>query len=131
MLDTLYLDKLKGRITVDQYDRFYTHLREEKEDIVHRLTQLQDAEDNYYITAKHVLALCNQAHDHFVSSEVEERRQIIKLVLSNLRLDGENLVYDALKPLDVILKSSDQSIWCARQDSNLQPTDSKSGTLSY
>ena len=54
----------------------------------------------------------------------------IKLVLSNLMVDGENIVYEAQKPFDAIIKCSDQPLWCARQDSNLQPTDSKSGTLS-
>lgn len=49
---------------------------------------LQEAEDNYYITAKYLLELANRAYDLFISSEVEERRQLVKLVLSNLRIEG-------------------------------------------
>ena len=49
-----------------------------------------------------------------MSSEVEEKRQLIKLVLSNLRLEGENIVYDAQKPFDLILNCSDGQEWCAQ-----------------
>ena len=90
MMDNLYLDKLKGRITESEYDKFYQFIRDQITDINIRLEQLQEAEDNYYITAKYVLDLANRAYDLFMSSEVEEKRQLIKLVLSNLRLEGEN-----------------------------------------
>lgn len=49
-----------------------------------RLALFQEAEDNYYITAKYILDLASRAYDLFVSSEVEERRQLIKLILQNL-----------------------------------------------
>ena len=54
--------------------------------LIFNLSQLQEAEDNYYITAKYILDLSSRAYDLFVSSEVEEKRQLIKLILSNLRL---------------------------------------------
>ena len=85
MMDNLYLDKLKGRITESEYDKFYTSLRDQVTDISIRLEQLQEAEDNYYITAKHVLDLINRAYELFIGSEVEEKRQLIKLVLQNLK----------------------------------------------
>ncbi len=129
MMDNLYLDKLKGRITDDQYDKFYTSLREQAEDIAISLERLQEAEDNYYITAKYVLALTNRAYDLFMSSEVEERRQLIKLVLSNLRVDGENIVCDVQKPFDLILKCSDDPLWLGRKDSNLRMPGPKPGAL--
>ena len=84
------MDKLKGRITESEYDKFYQSLRDQMTEISIRLEQLQEAEDNYYITAKYVLELVNRAYELFVSSEVEEKRQLIKLVLSNLRIEGEN-----------------------------------------
>lgn len=114
MMDNLYLDKLKGSITDSAYDKFYKSLREQLDDVNIRFSQLQEAEDNYYITAKYILDLSNRAYDLFVSSEVEERRQLIKLVLSNLRLDGEKVLYDTIKPFDVIINFADDQAWCAR-----------------
>lgn len=116
MMDNLYLDKLKGRITDDNYDRFYQPLRDQISDYDTRLALLQEAEDNYYITAKYLLELANRAYELFVSSEVTERRQLIKLVLSNLRVEGKTVRYDALKPFNEILNCSDRQLWLARWD---------------
>ncbi len=111
MMDNLYLDKLKGRITESEYDKFYTSLRDKLTDISIQLEQLQEAEDNYYLTSKHVLDLVNRAYELFIGSEVEEKRQLIKLVLQNLRLEDEKLLWDAVKPFDLILESSDRQQW--------------------
>jgi site-specific DNA recombinase len=111
MMDNLYLDKLKGRISDEQYDKFYQSFLTQKDDITLRLSHLQDAENNYYLTAKYVLELTNRAYDLFMSSEVEEKRQLIKLVLQNVKLDSKNIVYDAHKPFDLILKSADSKLW--------------------
>ncbi len=111
MMDNLYIDKLKGRITDDHYERFYQSLREQLNDVNIRLANLQDAEDNYYLTAKYILAVTNKAHELFESSEVEQKRQLIKLILQNLRLEDENLLYDAQKPFDLILECSESQLW--------------------
>ena len=82
--EKLYLDRLDGRITYDEYDKYYQTFRDKISDIDTRIAILQEAEDNYYITANYLLELANRAYDLFMSSEVEERRQLVKLVLSNL-----------------------------------------------
>lgn len=111
MMDNLYLDKLKGKISEEQYERFYESFITQMNDISSRLQNLNEAENNYYITAKHVLELTNRAYDLFMSSEVEERRQLINLVLPNVRLNGENIEYDAQKPFDDMLKSAHSNLW--------------------
>lgn len=129
MLDNLYLDKLKGSITVRDYDKFFQTLNDQSLDINIRLEQLQEAENNYYITAKYVLDLTNRAYELFVSSEVELKRQLIKLVLSNLRMDGENIVCEVLSPFNLIVESSDGNLWLGREDSNLRVPVPKTGAL--
>ena len=47
----------------------------------------------------------------FKSSEVEEKRQLIKLVLSNPRVNGENIDYEAQKPFDMLLNCADRQDW--------------------
>jgi len=111
MMDNLYRDKLQGRITDSMYDRYEESFRDELADVTLKLEQLQGAEDNYYITAKYVLNLLNRAYDLFKSSEVDERRQLIKLVLQNLRIEDEKLLYDVQKPFDLIVKNGDRKLW--------------------
>ncbi|MBM18084.1 MAG: hypothetical protein CL947_03400 [Epsilonproteobacteria bacterium] len=114
MLDNLYLDKLKSRITDSDYDKFYTRLRDQQVDVDIQLSKLQEAEDNYYITPQYVITLADKAYELFKSSEVEEKRQLIKLVLSNLELKDKNLVYNVQKPFDSIVEYNDRQEWCAR-----------------
>lgn len=118
MMDNLYMDKLKGCITESDYDRFYQDLKGKLDDIKNRLDSLDKAQDNYYKTSVYTLALCQDAYKLFIGSEVEEKRQLIKLVLSNLKIDGEKIVYEAQKPFDVILKCSDDLLWRPQWDSN-------------
>ncbi|OGB83586.1 hypothetical protein A3F66_04415 [candidate division TM6 bacterium RIFCSPHIGHO2_12_FULL_32_22] len=113
MLDNLYMDKLKGRITDNEYDRFYQNLRNQLTEINIKLSNLQEADDNYYITAKYILNLTKQAFELFKSSEVEEKRQLIKLVLQNIELKDEKLLFQAQKPFNLLLDCSERQTWCA------------------
>ncbi len=123
IMDKLYIDKLKDKISDEQYDKFHASFTAQKEDINLRLSQLNDAEDNYYNTTKHVLEITKHAFNLFESSELEERRQLITLVLQNIRLQDENIVYDVQKPFDAIKKATDGNVWLGRKDSNLRSQD--------
>jgi site-specific DNA recombinase len=105
--DQLYLDRLDRRITDDDYDRYYQSFRDKIAEIDARLALLQEAEDNYYLTVKYLLDVAKRAYDLFVSSEVEEKRQITKLILQNLRMEGKTLRYEAQKPFDSIFAFAD------------------------
>ena len=91
------------RITDDVYDKYYQSLRIQVADIDTRLSRLREAEDNYYITAKYLLNLANRAYGLFISSELEEKRQLIKLVLQSIKLEGKTIQFEAVKPFDTLL----------------------------
>lgn len=50
--------------------------------------------------------------------EKKTKRQLLKFLLQNLRLDGKNIVYNVQKPFNLIVESSERFEWCARLDSN-------------
>ena len=104
MIDNLYMDKLKGRITDSEYDKFYQKLRDELTNVSISLEQLQEAKDNYYMTAKYVLDLSSRAFEIFVSSEVEEKRLIIKFLFQNLSITSGNIVWELHPPFDLLVK---------------------------
>lgn len=58
-----------------------------------------------------MLELANRAYELFMRSEVEEKRLLIKLVLSNLRVNGKTVRYEAIKPFDTLLKYTDNQLW--------------------
>lgn len=117
-LEKLYIDRLDGRITDQDYDRYYQTFRDKISELDTRIAILQEAEDNYYITAQYLLTLANKAYDLFKSSKVEERRLLIKMVLSNLTVEGKEVRYNAIKPYDTILYYADRQAWLPRLDSD-------------
>lgn len=116
MLDTLYRDKLSGKISEEAYDKYYQEFRDKITDVDIRLKALQEAEDNYYTTANYVLDLTNRSYDLFIGSDIEERRQLLNLVLQNLRVDGKKVRLEAKKPFDFIMKCADQHAWLPLDD---------------
>lgn len=98
-------------ITDSEHNKYRQLFRQQLADVDGRLSILQDAEDNYYITAKYVLELSSRAYDLFKSSEVEERRKLIKLVLSNLEVEGKKIRFEAQKPFNQILNYADRQAW--------------------
>lgn len=90
-------------------------------DIESRLSMLHEAEDNYYITAKYILELTRKAYDLFKCSEVDEKRQLLKLVLSNITLKDKKVQFEAQKPFNQIFVFADRQAWLLGHDSNVQP----------
>ena len=99
------------RITDSIYTKFFTHLKEEEAEVDSKLSALQNAQDNYYITANYILELSKRAYKLFLSSEMEERRQLLKLVFSNLTIDGKSVRIQAQKPFDTIFKCANSLSW--------------------
>lgn len=110
---------MRWSITADEYDKMYRGFRDKIDGIDSKLGNLQKAEDNYYLSVNYLLQLTQRAYDLFISSEIEEKRQILKLILQNSVLDGRLVKYSLLKPFDTILNYSDSQSWLPREDSNL------------
>ncbi|MGH2612508.1 MAG: hypothetical protein ACRDFB_05605, partial [Rhabdochlamydiaceae bacterium] len=102
-LENMYKDKLDGCITADEYDKLYKEFRAKIEETDLKLSNLQKAEDDYYLTTGYLLELTNKACELFESSEIEEKRQLLKLIVQNPVLDGRIVKYSLLKPFDTIL----------------------------
>lgn len=85
----------------------YKGFRSKIDEIDNKLSGLQKAEDDYYLTSEYILRLLQNAYNLFVSSEIEEKRQLLKLILQNSVLDGRLVKYSLLKPFDTILNYSD------------------------
>jgi len=120
-IERLYEDRLDGRITVDEYDKYHESFRKKQTEIDVQLSMLDDAEDNYYLTANYLLELASRAKELFESSEVEQRRQLINLVLQNPRVEGKKVRYEVIKPFNLILDCADRQSWLPGLDSNQQP----------
>jgi site-specific DNA recombinase len=106
------------RITQDEYDKKAYELKQLQYDLEVKLRQHTEADEKFGITVNYLLNLASRAYELFESSKIEQKRQLINFLLSNLRLRGKTLLYDVNKPFDAVLKANNCSNWLGRADSN-------------
>lgn len=86
------------------------------------MERLNTADVEYYLTSEYVLKLASHAKELFESSEVHEKRLILKMTLQNLRLEGRKVRYDWINPFDKIAYYASRLDWLPRLDSNQRPS---------
>lgn len=68
-------------------------------------------QENNVITAKTVLELAQEAKEIFVSSNLDEKQQLLGFFFSNLKLHDEKLDVELKEPFNFMVCSEDQHIW--------------------
>ena len=119
----MYDDKLDGFISKDLYQKKLKEYKERQTDILIQMEEHNKADENFYITASKVLDLANNALEIFESSEVNEKRALMNLLLQNPLLSGRKLLFSLRSPFYMIAKCGQNENWHARRDSNPQSTD--------
>lgn len=122
MIEKAYEDKLQDRITQEEYDNYHHKFRTQQAEFKQKLERLDQADEDYYITASYILELTSRSYELFIGSEMGQKRELIQLVVQNLSFKDGKLSYDLQKPFDSILISEDRSKWGERRDSNPQPS---------
>ncbi|MFC2066819.1 recombinase family protein [Chloroflexota bacterium] len=120
-IERMYEDKLDGSITESMYDKKRKEYRAKQKEISDKLARLSIADEEYYVTSEYLLQLANRAYDLFMSSEAEEKRQLLQMTLQNLKLVGKKVEFELVKPFDEVFACSSSQKWLPEQDSNQQP----------
>ena len=103
------LGTLTRRITESYYNKKREEFRTKQKGISSKISKLGIADEEYYLTCKYLLQLASRAYDLFMSSEAGEKRQLMELILRNLKLEGKKVEFELIKPFDrvfCLLKSS-------------------------
>ena len=114
----MYEDKLDGSITTSFYEEKRKEYRDKQKGINGKLSKLHIADEEYYLTSEYILKLASKASELFESSEPQEKRLLLKMTLQNLRLKGNTVRYDWIKPFDKIAYYASRSAWLPRVDSD-------------
>ncbi|HUX48636.1 MAG TPA: recombinase family protein [Dehalococcoidia bacterium] len=118
-IEKMYEDKLDGSITESFYDKKREEYRSKQQEITDKISKLGIADEEYYLTSEYLLQLASRSYELFMSSEAEEKRQLLKLTLQNLELEGKKLKFEFVKPFDKVFACSSRQRWLGIQDSNL------------
>ena len=52
---------------------------------------------------------------------ISQKRDILKLILSDYKTEGKNLCFSIAKPFDKLLKTPETDKWCRRKESDFRP----------
>ena len=127
-IDTLYDDRLIGRITTERYDRHIAKLENERQKLKNQANILISTPDTIKKTVSQMIYLCQNAHKIFKTASNSLKNSMLEILLSNLELKNKNLTFAPNFPCwrsgKFCLsetKNSKMPVWYSGRDSNPRP----------
>ena len=125
-LHDLYID---DDISKEIYQRKVKEMEDSRKALERRRENIELDLDNNFGTVNHLLRLSKNAPKLFEKADIEQKRTLINLVLSNLSLDDEKLRWEYKKPFDKMAFCNENGNWLGRRDSNPRMPGPKPGAL--
>lgn len=113
-IERVYEDYLDDLIPKSLYERKFEEYRKAQKSLQNKRINIEQVEDDYYSTVTYLLSIAKQAPTLFEKANPEQKRSLINLVLSNLKLDGDLLRWELKKPFDTMAFCNENSIWLGR-----------------
>jgi hypothetical protein len=89
-------------ITQDDYDKKARELKERQAEIAAQIEQHQHGDGEYRTTLESLISLASRAAELFERSKIEQKRELIAFVFSNLQLSGKKLDFSLRSPFDLM-----------------------------
>lgn len=105
---------LDDMVEKTEYEKKVIELRESKLDIETRLSTLDKVNDEFYSTLENLMRIARNAPLTLESSKLEQRKELINLVLQNLELDDRQLRWKYKKPFDLMASCAKMNSWLGR-----------------
>lgn len=104
------------RITPDDYTENKLRYDQEISRVKQQIERLEEADKSFYVTASYLLQLFKHGEKIFELASIEEKRELLKLVLSNLELKDKTVRFTPNEPFATVLKLSERSTWQGYMD---------------
>ena len=117
-LEHAYLDKLDGKITEAFWEAKSTEWEKEQETILMTLRELELKSPMGTLDAVRILELANKACFLYLKQPPAEKAKLLRMVLSNCKIDDLNAYPVYKKPFDLIFKRVQSKEWLPGLDSN-------------
>lgn len=101
-IDTMYEDKLDGKIEAAFFDRKATEWRNEQDRILRSIEEHQAANQVYLDEGIRILELSARAYDLFKKQEPREKRRLLNFLLSNCAWKNGELTATFRQPFNMI-----------------------------
>ena len=117
-LDQAYLDKLDGKISEEFWLSKAGDWQQEEQQIRLTIRGLEEAQPERLLDGARILELANKAHFLYLRQPPTEKAKLLRIVLSNCRVDAASVYPAYRKPFDLICARAKRGEWHAGADSN-------------
>jgi site-specific DNA recombinase len=102
----MYIDKLDGGVSQDQFDRMSESFRQEQRDLLRHIEKHQQANQTYLDEGVHLLELAQKAVVLSEKQDMREKRRLLDFVCSNAQWRDGRLIPTYRKPFDLLASTN-------------------------
>lgn len=110
-LDKLLDLALQESITQDEYDKKASSLKTRQHELDLKLKAHTQADEKFSMAVSYLIELSSRSAELFEVSKVDQKRELINFVLSNLTLKGKKLLFKVKEPFNAIIDANNDSKW--------------------
>ena len=122
-LDRAYEDRLDGVIDERYWKDVSTKWRAEQDGVSAQIDRLGSASRDYINQAIKILELSKMAYSLYVDRKGGDKRDLLRLVLSNCQYDGTTIYPTYKSPFNLVAEGLENKFKLPRLDSNQRPAD--------
>ena len=105
-LDRMYIDKLDGGVSQDQFELMSESFRKEQSDLLQHIETRQQANQTYLDEGVHLLELAQKAVVLYEKQDMREKRRLLDFVCSNSQWRDGRLIPTYRKPFDLLASTN-------------------------
>jgi site-specific DNA recombinase len=121
-IERAYFDKLDGTITEEFWEARSVAWNREEQQILMAVQGLEQQSPERILNGVRILELANKAYFLYLKQPPSEQAKLLRMVVSNCKVDATTLYPTYRKPFDLIFERVKNEGWRARRESNPRPS---------
>ena len=105
---------LDEKISPEDFNEMSADLKSEQFELENKMKNHTQADEKFSIAMSTIVSLASNAYNLFMSSNIDEKRELINLIFSNLKLINGELQFSLRSPFDKLINLASYNIWGER-----------------
>ena len=112
---------MRGKCDEKMYNELKTEIEMEKEKLQKDMDKYLEIDAETDEILANIAEIAANVGKFLKSPIISEKRDILKLILSDCKTEGKNIAFSIVKPFNELLKTPETDKWCRQQESDLRP----------
>lgn len=120
-LKTLFRGYIQGKCDEKMYNELKTEIELEKEKLQKDMDKYFEIDNETDEMLANIAEVATNIGNFLKSPIIAQKREILRLILSDCKTEGKNIAFSITKPFNMLLKTPEIHKWCRWQESDLRP----------